>query len=230
MFLVYLLVVNLSWVFEGLSVAWGAELLSSQVRHLKETFIRHRHDESLLVFERCSLYKNRRSNCFWRPNESHVFVHHKVAIIWANYHHKARCLQSLILASLRYNITSFPVFIFINISSCLLQMVGLDTTRCVVQPTLISDFTLLIKNKKCRFCYNNDICWFWISVVVSYNIAWLFTEVTYPIRLYLWGGIFLLLCISLLVNLIVCEGLHTTILVTFNFEVWVSNYYTFSRL
>jgi len=64
---------------------------------------------------------------------------------------------------------------------------------------------------------------------MCYKLTWLFAQIAYPVRLDLSLVVFLLLCLSLLINFVICKCLQTFILIALEFQIRICYNDTFSR-
>ena len=108
-------------------------------------------------------------------------------------------------------------------------MISLNATWRIVESTLVSNLSLLVQNKKSSFCNYKNIDCLCVLIIVSYKLTRLFTQVANPIRLNLRSVRICLLCLSLLINLVVCERLQTFELIALEFQIRIGYYNTLSR-
>ena len=87
-FSAYLLIVHILLVFQLQSLCCCAQLLSSKVRHLQETIIRQRYDQSIHTLKGSPTDKNGWFLKFGCPYQSHIFVNHEEILKRSHHRHE----------------------------------------------------------------------------------------------------------------------------------------------
>ena len=106
-------------------------------------------------------------------------------------------------------------------------MIGLQTTRCVVQASLVSDFAPFIQHEEGGLTRHYDVRLSCVPIQVSHHVLRLLADVAHPV----WCDFTFLTCVLLIFYFVLLgSDLKALEVVTLYFEVRILNHYAVPRL